>query len=161
MAASAITLRPATLEDCEMVLQWRNDPFIVAHGSWRREIQREEHLQWFAETVRGSTRRMYIILHADNPVGQIRFDRENQMDCVISVYLMQPYVGRGWGTEAIRIGCREIFQVWDVTRLIACVREDNPAGRAAFLKASFREQNGEGLCPPHHYCLILPRETTG
>lgn len=152
---NAITLRPATLEDREMVFRWRNDPFIVAHGSWHRAIEWEDHAKWFAETVRGTSRQMFIVLHGDEPVGQIRFDRK-QSDCVISVYLMSPFTGRGWGTQAIRVGCEKIFQMWDVDRLIACVRRDNPIGRAAFLKAAFRE-NSASLCPPEHYTLVLAR----
>ena len=152
---NAITLRPATMKDREMVFRWRNDPFIVAHGSWHRAIEWADHEKWFAETVCGTSRQMFIILHDAEPIGQIRFDRK-QSDCVISVYLMPPFTGRGWGTQAIRMGCERILQLWDVDRLVACVRQDNPIGRAAFLKAAFRESSA-GLCPPEHYTLVLSR----
>jgi UDP-2,4-diacetamido-2,4,6-trideoxy-beta-L-altropyranose hydrolase len=157
---SAISLRPATLEDREMIFRWRNDPFIVAHGSWHRAVEWEEHEKWFEETVRGKNRQMFIILHQDKPIGQIRFDRENQSDSVVSVYLMQPFTGRGWGSQAIRMGCEAIFQVWDVDRVLACVRLDNTIGRAAFLKAAFRETSA-ALCPAEHYSLVLSRVSKG
>jgi RimJ/RimL family protein N-acetyltransferase len=140
-----------------MVFRWRNDPFIIAHGSFHRAIEWGDHEKWFAETVRGDRRRMFIILQKGSPIGQIRFDR-SQSDCVISVYLMSPFIGRGWGTEAIRVGCEMIFETWDVDRLIACVRLDNPAGRAAFLKAAFQEDKTATSCPPEHYSLVLTRE---
>lgn len=159
-AENDITLRPVTLADREMIFRWRNDPFIVAHGSWHRAIEREEHEKWFAETVRDEHRRMFVIQHESEPIGQIRFDRK-QSECVISVYLMPPHTGRGWGTRAIRIGCEMIFQVWDVDRLIACVRLDNPVGRAAFLKAGFQESDAEQLCPPEHYSMVLRRLREG
>jgi len=155
---NGITLRPATLEDREMVFRWRNDPFIVAHGSGHRAVEWGDHEKWFAETVRGEHRRMFIILQQDKPIGQIRFDR-NRSDCVISVYLMSAFTGRGWGTQAIRTGCEMIFQTWDVDRLIACVRLDNPIGRAAFLKAAFQESEAITSCPPEHYSLVLTRES--
>ncbi len=160
VAENAITLRLATLEDREMIFRWRNDPFIVAHGSWHRAIEWAEHEKWFAETVRGTHRRMFIILHGNEPIGQIRFDCE-QSDCVISVYLMPPHTGHGWGIQAIRMGSAAIFEMWDVDRLIACVRLDNPVARSAFLKAGFRESSAGTLCPPEHYSLVLARARNG
>lgn len=154
-ADDAITLRPATVEDRERVFRWRNDPSVIARGSWHRGVEWEEHEKWFAETILGDCRRLFIVLHGGNPIGQIRFDRQ-ESDCVISVYLLPPFTGRGWGSEAIRIGSQMIFKTWKVDRLIACVRCDNPVGRAAFLKASFREA-GNGPCLPEHYSLVLQR----
>ena len=157
---NAITLRAATLEDREMIFRWRNDPFIIAQGSWHRAVEWEDHEKWFAETVRGIDRRMFIVLHDHEPIGQIRFDRK-QSDCVISVYLMPPHTGHGWGHQAIRMGCAAILEIWGVDRLIACVRLDNPMSRAAFLKAGFRESSAESLCPPEHYSLVLTRVREG
>lgn len=151
----AITLRPATSADREMVFRWRNDPSVIVRGSWNRGVEWEEHEKWFAETVLGDRRRLFIILRGENAIGQIRFDRQ-EPDCVISVYLLPSFTGRGWGSKAIQVGSQIIFETWKVDRLIACVRCDNPIGRAAFLKASFREA-GAGLCPPEHYSLVLAR----
>lgn len=164
---NVIVLRPANLGDLDMVFRWRNDPFILAHGSLRREVEREEHQKWFAETVSGKARQMFIILEhqilepqvtgADKAIGQIRFDRESSRECVVSVYLLQEFTGRGYGVQAIRMGCAAIFQTWDVDRVVACVRFDNQAGRTAFLKAGFNETEPLACCPAEHHSLILSR----
>jgi len=154
--ASDISLRPVTLDDCKMAFGWRNDPFILAHGSQNREVSWNEHQRWFTETVLERRRKMFIVLHQDTPVGQVRFDRDGERDCVISVYLLRPFTGRGWGVQAIRAGCALIFEVWDVDRVIACVRTDNPGGRSAFLKAGFAEKV-VGACPAQHSSLVLSR----
>jgi UDP-2,4-diacetamido-2,4,6-trideoxy-beta-L-altropyranose hydrolase len=154
---SAITLRPATPSDRDMIFRWRNDPFIRARGSSHREIGWEEHVNWFDETILGSTRKMFIGVDQGNPIGQIRFDRENQQDCVVSVYLLQAFTGRGLGVQLIRRGCSEIFQAWDVERVIACVRLDNQSGHSAFSKAGFQESDVAVGCPARHYSLILWR----
>ncbi len=157
MVTDGITLRPATSADCEVVFRWRNDPFILSFGSSRRAVTREEHERWFAETLASPDRRMFVIQQGEIPIGQIRFERKRPHDCVISVYLLQEFTGRGLGTEAIRAGCETIFAAWDVNRFIACVRRDNPASRAAFLKAAFQETESEALCPPEHVSLVLCR----
>jgi RimJ/RimL family protein N-acetyltransferase len=151
------SLRPATAADAELVFRWRNDPFILAHGSSQREVEWEEHRKWFAEAISSTTRQMFIVLEGNSPIGQVRFDRQSRQDCVVSVYLLQAFTGRGWGVRAINLGCTAIFEAWDVMRIIACVRMDNPPGRSAFLKAGFREAAAPGLCPSEHYSLVLNR----
>jgi RimJ/RimL family protein N-acetyltransferase len=152
-----ISLRPASTGDGETVFRWRNDPFILAHGSSHREVEWKEHQQWFEETLSSSVRKMFIVLERGSPIGQVRFDRQTERDCVVSVYLLREFTGRGWGVQAIDMGCVAIFAVWDVERVIACVRHDNPAGRSAFLKAGFQEVGASGMCPAEHYCLSLTR----
>jgi RimJ/RimL family protein N-acetyltransferase len=159
-----IALRHANLGDLDMVFRWRNDPFILAYGSLRREVAREEHQKWFAETVSGKTRQMFIILErqvagADKAIGQIRFERESGRECVVSVYLLQEFTGRGYGAQAIRMGCAAIFQTWDVDRVVACVRFDNQAGRSAFLKAGFNKTEALPCCPGEHHSMIFSRES--
>jgi RimJ/RimL family protein N-acetyltransferase len=153
----AISLRSAIAGDAEMVLRWRNDPFILAHGSSHREVGWEEHRKWFEETLSSSLRKMFIVLELGNPIGQVRFDRQTQRDCVVSAYLLREFTGRGWGVQAISAGCAAIFEAWDVERVIACVRHDNPVGRSAFLKAGFQEVGGCSTCPAEHYSLSLVR----
>jgi UDP-2,4-diacetamido-2,4,6-trideoxy-beta-L-altropyranose hydrolase len=155
----AITLRPATMDDADMVFRWRNDPFIIAHGSSHREVGWEEHRKWFAETISGQKRLMFIVLENGSPIGQIRFERENQQDCVISVYLLQQFTGRGFGIQAIRMGCAALFEAWDADRVVACVRLDNQAGRAVFLKAGFAGADASSACPAEHHSLTLSRES--
>jgi UDP-2,4-diacetamido-2,4,6-trideoxy-beta-L-altropyranose hydrolase len=156
---SAISLRPATISDREMVFCWRNDPFIVARGSFLREVGWEEHKAWFDEVIAEDKRRMFIVRDQSNPIGQIRFDRVNRQECVVSVYLLEAFTGRGYGVQAIRMGCAAIFEAWDAERVIACVRLDNPGGRSAFLKAGFGQTNRTTLCPGNHYSLALSRRT--
>ena len=145
--------------DGDMVFRWRNDPFILAHGSSHRAVGWKEHQKWFAETISVKSHQMFIVLEQGNPIGQIRFDRKNQQDCVVSVYLLGEFTGRGCGIQAVRMGCTAIFRAWDVDRVVACVRFDNQTGRSAFLKAGFRETEALSSCPAEHYSLILSRRS--
>ena len=94
-SAQAIALRPATMQDAEMVFLWRNSPFILARGSSQKEVVWEEHLQWFCETVVGSRRKMLIVLVNGQAVGQVRFDRVDDDTATISAYLIETHTGRG------------------------------------------------------------------
>lgn len=155
-ATAQIRLRPAATEDARMVFEWRNDPFILFRGSSQRAVTLEEHARWFAETIKGESRKMFIVVLDERPIGQVRFDRSNEMDCVISAYLLEEFTGKGYGVAAIRQGCAEIFKLWDIEKVIACVREDNGAAHSGFIKAGFREeQTGGDGCPEAHFTLSL------
>jgi RimJ/RimL family protein N-acetyltransferase len=157
---SQISLRLATLNDEDMVFRWRNDPFILSRGSANRAVSQEEHQIWFKETILGSSRKMFIVLWQDHPIGQVRFDRENKQECVVSAYLLEEFIGRGWGVQAICKGCAEVFRAWEVERIVACVRVDNPKGHSAFLKAGFKQKGAVRVCPAEHHALVLARKGT-
>jgi RimJ/RimL family protein N-acetyltransferase len=149
-----ICLRPATYQDTELVFRWRNDPFIMVRGSSQRFVEWAEHIVWFRDTLRSARRKIFIVLLSQQPIGQIRFDKINDNECVVSVYLLQEFTGRGLGVETIDRGCQEICKLWGVSRIIACVRSDNTAARSAFLKVGFLEGNPGSCCPPAHFMLF-------
>ena len=156
-----IQLRPAVLEDAERVYRWRNDPFILVRGSSQRPVLWDEHLEWFEETIHGSLRKMFIVLLDEEPIGQVRFNRLSDTECVISVYILEKFTGRGHGLETICRGCGEIFRLWNVEKIVACVRTGNNASYSAFLKAGFKDESSKRYCPPVHYTLALYRLDSG
>jgi RimJ/RimL family protein N-acetyltransferase len=150
-----IKLRPAVLEDAEMVFNWRNDAFIVSLSFSQHTVRWDEHIKWFGETISGNTRKMFIIQNGDQPIGQVRYDRLDEVNCIISVYLLQEFTGKGYGVKAIRYGCSEIIELWGFQNTIACVRSDNLRARSAFVKAGFVENKKPKYCPYGQFELIF------
>jgi RimJ/RimL family protein N-acetyltransferase len=160
---SAVALRVATMADAEMLFRWRNDPFVMMRGSSQRPVTWEEHLPWFEATLTGNNRKVFIVMIDDQAAGQVRFDRANfdranEDACTISVYLLEPYTGRGLGVEAIQRGCEMVLAEWPVERIVACVREENAAARAAFHKAGFERIDDSTVCGSGHRTFILRRQ---
>jgi len=143
-------------DDREMIFHWRNDPFVLAHGSSNRKVTWDEHAKWFADTLGERGRKVYVVVRENVAIGQVRFDYQNDQHCVISAYLLKEHTGHGWGVQAIREACTMIFTDWRVPTVVACIRKDNPGGRSAFLKAGFQESE-DGECPHDHYSLVLRR----
>jgi RimJ/RimL family protein N-acetyltransferase len=154
---SRIWLRPAVFKDVKMVFEWRSDPFIVKHGSSQQAVRWQEHLEWFKKTVKGDIRKMFIIEKDEHPIGQVRFDRLDEERCIISIYLLQEFTNKGYGVEAIYHGCLEIFKLWNVQKVIACVRFDNLRAKSAFLKAKFIAKDVPNACAKDHFTLVLSR----
>lgn len=153
-----INLRAATREDTQLVFEWRNRPEIVARGSSHRTVEWEEHQHWFEASLDQEDERLLFILELAPdaiPGGLVRFDRSAPREAVISVYVLDPHTGRGWGTRAIREGVRRLQRVWILDKVVACVREDNDIGRRAFIKCGFVESEADSQCPDVHRKFVL------
>jgi UDP-2,4-diacetamido-2,4,6-trideoxy-beta-L-altropyranose hydrolase len=155
MAAETIALRPAEAGDSDLVLGWRNDPFIMARGSSQRSVGATEHRAWFAASIADRNRRLWIVNAGEDPAGLVRFDRVG-LDAVVSVYLVERYCGRGLGVAAIRQGSRLALDAWPIERIIAYVRTDNDSARRAFVRAGFALEAIDS-CPSGHVALVLRR----
>lgn len=152
-----IALRPAASGDAEMIFRWRNDPFIVARSTSQKLVAWDEHRAWYDATLLRDDRLIVIAEQEGIPIGLARFDRVDVASCVISVYLLEEFTGRGLGVETIRRSCSALFEQWDVEQIVACVRFDNREGRSGFLKAGFMEATNGAGCADEHFSLILRR----
>ena len=155
---SSITLRKTVETDRNQLFKWRNLEIIIGLSSSQRAVTWHEHCRWFDESLVSATRRIYIILIDKTPGGAIRFDKSDNGECVISVYLLPPWVGRGLGVIAIKMGCEQIFQSWTIQRIIACVRNENMAGIRGFLKSGFKQIDPPSTCPSGHFCFAKTRD---
>ncbi|MFZ5970311.1 MAG: GNAT family N-acetyltransferase [Bacteroidota bacterium] len=132
-----IELRNASLTDTEMIYEWRNDPFIVSLSSSQKTVTLAEHRAWMESALKDETKRIFIIECNNTPVGQVRFEKMNESECVISVYLLEEFTAKGLGTQAIRAGCGQIAKIWPGISIFAFVRSDNDRGARAFQKTGF------------------------
>jgi RimJ/RimL family protein N-acetyltransferase len=135
--ATGLTLRPALLEDSALLFAWRNLPEIVELSTTQRTVTWEEHIAWFAQTLRSDIRLLRLLLWNGQPVGQVRFDRSGIASCQVSLYLLPAFTGRGLGVSALRQACAEVFQQWEVAEIVAHIRAENVRSLSAFAKAGF------------------------
>ena len=74
VAKEDIILRPATLQDAEMLLRWRNDPETRRASRVTRPVSRNEHMKWLANSLQSPTRQLRIAEQDGVPVGVVRAD---------------------------------------------------------------------------------------
>jgi RimJ/RimL family protein N-acetyltransferase len=154
--ARQVELRPAALDDMELVFTWRNDPFVVARSSSRRLVDRAEHQAWFRRAIECGNPLIFVVEIERKPIGQVRLERAAD-DCIMSVFLLERYTGHGHGVLAIRDGCARARQAWTIARVIACVRDDNATGALGFAKAGFHTCAQAGPCPERHRCFVFDK----
>jgi len=69
-----ITLRLATIQDADLLLEWRNDPETREASHNTTEVQRDEHVSWLSRTLNNPNRRLYVAEDNGVPVGTVRAD---------------------------------------------------------------------------------------
>jgi len=156
---SSLQLKNLEPEDARDIFEWRNSPFLIARSTSQKRVAWEAHLKWIADSISSDERRLFIISIGDKKAGQVRFDKLADRSCVITVYLLEEYTGKGFGLSAILNGCEKIIRCWPETRIIlAFVRDDNLTGQKGFKKVGFIESTHADT-PRDHRCYELKRES--
>lgn len=135
----SLRLRPATITDCRMLLDWRNHPSVRSRSFNQTPIPYEGHKAWFESKLKDDD--CLFLIAEDNTgtaVGQIRFDKDGHT-ALISVAVAPEMTGRGIGTTMMRLACNAMNGKWHGIRAVALVKADNAASAAMFSKAGFIE----------------------
>ena len=138
-------LRPAAMEDRQLLFDWRNDPLVRQNSFTTDPIPWEDHVKWFARMMADPQTRQYILIAAEAedtgvPVGQIRLNacEENPSAYEISYSVAAEARGRGYGRRLLEtIKGKAPQDLPRIRTLIGRVKKDNPASAAAFRAAGY------------------------
>jgi RimJ/RimL family protein N-acetyltransferase len=136
-----IELRPATTADEALLLGWANDPTTRAAGFRPAPIRADEHRRWLATRLGSRTARLYIGMRGDDPVGQVRLERDDDGRVEVSISVAPEVRGAGIGrallAAALEAGRRDA--TLRPTAFVARIRPGNAASIALFAGADFRQ----------------------
>jgi len=130
-------LRKAIPEDCKTIFVWRNIPAIVALSRSGKTVTWEEHCRWFQSILSRDDSLLFIVSLKGTPIGQVRFDREDDRRFEVSIYLIPQYTGQGLGVLALKKACRQAFRRLNAFEIRATIRADNTHSISAFKRAGF------------------------
>jgi RimJ/RimL family protein N-acetyltransferase len=150
-----IRLRPATVADCLLLWQWRNDPDTRAASSTPGEVSLAEHLAWLEATLAGCNRRLFIVETDGISVATARLDLGAE-DAVVSITVAPERRGGGLAAAVLLALCEEAVRLL-VRRLVAHVMPGNVASLRAFARAGFTPAAGE---PGQEHVVTLVRDLT-
>ena len=150
-----VNLRQALESDIDVMYQWRNEPLIVELSTSRKKVTWQEHHEWVLNSLKDINKIIYIIQFKDIPIGQIRYDKNENDEIVLSVYLSEDYASKGLGPEAIRQGNALIRKCWSVPSIIARVRVENKRAIKNFTKIGFKEFKRETIDNLQHICFVF------
>jgi RimJ/RimL family protein N-acetyltransferase len=133
----SLRLRPATADDAERLLAWRNDPVTRAASRSTAEVALDEHRGWLERVLADPERHLLIGEAEGRAVGQARFDALDDGAYEISVTVAPEVRGQGLGTALIAAATGWLRETAPGAAVLAAVRPENAASLAAFRAAGY------------------------
>lgn len=131
-------LREAVREDMEMLFQWANEPEVRKNSFSTQQISYEEHRQWFLKLLKDTSRKQYIYMADQVPVGQIRaaiYEKKAE----ISYSISREWRGQGYGKKMLALFQKQLLKDEPgVSILTAKVKKGNVSSEKAFIKAGYQ-----------------------
>lgn len=137
MTSSKINVRPAKVQDLELMLAWRSNPEVYKHfSSQNGPLSWQEHLEWFSS--RPDEREDFIIEYKGRRVGSVFIDKDDYVGLYIGELRAQ---GQGLGEVALEW----IIDDFGEERVLkAKIHEENSPSRKIFEKKGFSQEKIDG-----------------
>ena len=135
-------LRPATIEDAEIILEWRNDE-ETRHNSFSKDrIDLETHKKWFKSKLEDRNCFLFMMEMDGERVGQIRLDRVDDVG-EISYTIAPDMRGHGFGKRILSLIEENVPE--GICVIMGMVEEHNIASKKCFMSNGFAEFFGGGI----------------
>lgn len=141
LAASAVVVRPATLEDSQMMYRWRNHPATRSVSRESQEIAWPNHQRWLAQTLANPKRCLLVGYVGNINIGVIRFDIGAEGQAEVSLYLDPGLHSLGLGGAMLRAGEAYVASHnANIADFVATVLDGNQGSMRMFESGGYRLQ---------------------
>ena len=155
MVADSLLLRRVEPDDFKILWEWANDPLVRQSSFEVDSIPWEEHLEWCNRKIADASCFFYLVgFQSGEPVGQVRFDIENQ-EAIVSIGLASCQRGRGLGLAVLLKATALFFENSNSKKIHAFIKPTNHASMRLFEAAGFSwlEETQCKSHTAHHYIL--------
>ncbi len=131
--------RSVSLEDCERVWKWINEPEVRAVAFQSEPLDWEHHREWFERRLSKGVYPYWIIVDSEKVLGQVRFDQKKEKDQVcISIVLSAEARDKGSGSKILRDAADKFFSEFpNLNDIYAWIKQSNIRSVRAFQSAGF------------------------
>jgi UDP-2,4-diacetamido-2,4,6-trideoxy-beta-L-altropyranose hydrolase len=147
-----LAVRRAELGDTALMFHWRNDPRTRVVSRNTQEIDAQSHASWVDRTIADPNRCLLIGSIGGLSVGVVRFDRVNDDETEVSLYLDPELHGLGLGASLLNAGEVVLATLGGYGfQIIANVRKENLASHRLFETCGYcyRQQRWEKKLEVH------------
>lgn len=139
-----ITLRPITIKDTDLIVRWRNNPYVKERFLFRDDFTINLHETWMKTKIPNGEVVQYIIEKEDvGPIGSVYFRdldyifHSGEFGIFIGVDEMR---GRGYGSLAAKSFVDFGFSFLKLHRISLRLLEDNKAAYQSYLSVGFQKE---------------------
>lgn len=138
----AYSLRPLTMEDRDIIYQWRNSDAIRVNMYNHQFIPYDRHCQWFDQVLKGQMAFYRIFASQNIPLGLVAFkdfNAENQT-CFWGFYIGERSAPKGSGTIMGYLAIDYAFNELNIRKLIGEVFGFNEKSEKFHQRFGFRRE---------------------
>lgn len=152
--ALSLKTRKATLDDKLLYFEWTNDPLVRAQSYNSKPVFLENHINWFYKKIESAQSCMYIIELEKTPIGQIRFDLDDEHKvATISYTVDKAFRGRGLGEGILRSGIFALKKEKPAVAIIGYVKKNNIPSIKAFRAVNSLEEETDDYSNSFKYTI--------
>ena len=138
-AVSVLRVRPAAMDDADLLLAWRNDATTRAVSRQPDAVARPDHVAWLEASLARPDRHLLVGEVDGEPVGTVRWDEEGEGEWEVSITVAPQARGRRLAPSllaaaehwlAVRCGP-------DLRGYLAVVHRDNTPSRRLFVGGGY------------------------
>lgn len=132
-------LRKADKNDMDLLFQWANDRTVRNNSFSTKQIQYEEHKQWYQNLLNRTDYIQYIYMQELESIGQVRLTINGSV-AEISYSICEEKRCMGYGKTILRLLYKQVKEDFpQIKKLIAKVKPENIASRKVFTEVGYRE----------------------
>lgn len=90
------------------LFKWRNHPDVRKNFFNPNHVSCDEHERWFRGKSKDPNSQIYIACFENDKIGIVRFDDKGDV-IKVSVMLNPDFIGKGLGSEVIRLGTKRFI----------------------------------------------------
>lgn len=134
-----LKIKKVSVEDKDILLEWRNDPRIYKHALNPFPVAPEDHEKWFQKIINNKSCFFYMGWFDGQRCGTVRYHLlENENEAEVSISLAPKFHGKGLGFELMKLAESQLKLDSQVKLIHATVLNENAASMSLFLKSKFK-----------------------
>jgi len=140
-----ISLRPVTIEDEQLLLEWRRDPSVIENSLSGSPPDETTHSLWLRGKLDDKDEKLFIAIDPDSkPVGFVRLSFAMRLstatrECELHFLVAPECRDKGIGGEIVLEALNETI-LGDAKAVSARVRYSNSKSRQIFKNQGFKEE---------------------
>ncbi len=139
-----IYLRPLSLADTDLIVEWRNREFVKENFIYRGAFTKEGHLTWIETKIKtGEVIQFVLCTCEDRPIGSVYL---RDIDRAHGKAEYGIFIGEkdalscGYGTVAAKLAVSFAFEELGLHKLMLRVLEGNDRAKRSYEKAGFVQE---------------------
>ncbi len=140
-----LKVRPITLEDTDLIVEWRNKPRVMRNFLIQKPFTHDGHVRWMHEKVETGKVRQFIMeeINSDGsrPIGSV-YIRDIDMEALTAEYGVfigeDDALGKGYGNDVVEWAVRYAREM-GLKKFRLRVLWDNAPAVSSYKHAGFKE----------------------